>query len=286
MPDRVTTTEFPLGAFLRRLAGNLMIVLVLVTSAIGLTQFDAAAPRLSAAREFSDPPGSGLIVDSEVIRLWVPETLVDPAGHELAAQVARTHQDLKKVLERRGQENLWYAITVRAHLADERAEESSFIRHPYRQPEYFEECMDVLTAVTGGPCRHPSADYSAAIVHIMSAGISQRDWLDYLEGPATHPAHSRSASEGIRESPAESDASVDGGSGESRVSPGALITGCLVPAAESRPTPQPGNEVAVIMSVPIIQAQRPNPLSNKRLQHGRRTFGLLARCDDYSGATP
>ena len=79
MPERVTTIDFPLGALFRRLAGNLMIVVVLVTTAIGLTQFDAVAPRPSAAPEFSDPPGSGLIVCSEVIRLWLPETLVDPA---------------------------------------------------------------------------------------------------------------------------------------------------------------------------------------------------------------
>ena len=146
-------SDFPLGALFRRLAGNLMIVVVFVTTAIGLTQFDAVVPRPSAAPEFSDPPGSGLIVRSEVIRLWVPETLVDPARHEFPALVARTHQELKKVLERRGQENLWYAITVRAHLANHRAEDSSFIRYPYRQPEYLPELMDVLTTVAGSPPR-------------------------------------------------------------------------------------------------------------------------------------
>ena len=153
MPERVTTIDFPLGALFRRLAGNLMIVVVFVTAAIGLTQFDAVAPRPSAAPEFSDPPGSGLIVRSEVIRLWVPETLVDPARHEFPALVARTHQELKKVLERRGQENLWYAITVRAHQANHRAEDISFIRYPYRQPENLPELMDVLTAVAGSPRR-------------------------------------------------------------------------------------------------------------------------------------
>jgi hypothetical protein len=181
MPKRVTTIDFPLGALFRRLAGNLMIVVVFVTTAIGLTQFDAVAPRPSAAQEFSDPPGSGVIVRSEVICLWLPEALVDPAGDEFPALVARTHQELKKVLERRGQENLWYAITVRGHQANQGAADISFIRHPYRDPENLQELMDVLATVAGSPPRHRSADYSAAIVHIMPAGMSQREWLGAMQ---------------------------------------------------------------------------------------------------------
>jgi hypothetical protein len=197
MPARVTTTDFPLGALFRRLAGNLMIVFVLVTTAIVLTQFDAATPRPSAAREFTDPPSSGLIVRSEIIRLWVPETLVDPAGHESRAPVARTHPELKTVLEHRRQENLWYAITFRAQLADHRTEESSFIRYPYRQPESFAEFMDVLTAVAGSPPRHPCTDYSAAVVHIMPAGLSQREFEpNTVERRATREKTKPNACEG------------------------------------------------------------------------------------------
>ena len=84
MPERVTTIDFPLAALFRRLAGNLMIVIVFGTTAIGLTQLNAVAPRPSAAPEFSDPPGSGLIVCSKVIHLWLPETLLDPAGHQFS----------------------------------------------------------------------------------------------------------------------------------------------------------------------------------------------------------
>ena len=182
MPKRIATIDFPLGALFRRLVGNLMIVVVLVTTAIGLMQFNAVVPQPGAEPELSDPPGSGLIVRSEVIHLWLPETLVDPARHEFPALVARTHQELKNALERQGQENLWYAITVRAHLANHRAEDTSFIRYPYRQPEYLQELMDVLAAVAGSPTRHPSADYSAAIVHIMPAGMSQREWLEAMRG--------------------------------------------------------------------------------------------------------
>jgi hypothetical protein len=181
MPKRITMIEVPLGALFSRLAGNFMIVVVLVTTAIGLTQFDALAPRPSAAPEFSDPPGSGVIVRSEVIHVWLPEILVDPARHEIPALVARTHLELKKALERGGQENLWYAITVRGHQGNHGAADISFIRYPYREPENFQELMDVLATVAGSPPCHRSADYSAAIVHNMPAGMSRREWLEAMQ---------------------------------------------------------------------------------------------------------
>jgi hypothetical protein len=181
MPKPITMIDLPIGALFSRLVGNLMIVVVLATTAIGLTQFDALAPRPSSALEFSDPPGSGVIVRSEVIHLWLPEILVDPARHEFPAPVARTHQELKKALERQKQENLWYAITVRGHQANYGAADISLIRYPYREPEHFQELMDVLATVAGSPPCHPSADYSAAIVHIMPAGMSRREWLEAMQ---------------------------------------------------------------------------------------------------------
>jgi hypothetical protein len=180
MPERVTTIAPPLNALFRRLAGELMIVVMVVTAAIGLTQLSAVTLRPGAAPEFSDPPGSGLIVGSEVIRLWLPETLVAPAGHKFPALVAQTHQELKAVLQRRGQENLWYAITVRTHLADQRVEDISFIRYPYRQPECLPELVDVLDAVAGSPPHRPSADHAAAIVRIVPAEMSQRECLEAM----------------------------------------------------------------------------------------------------------
>ena len=178
MPVRVTPIDLPLGALFRRLAGGLMIGIMLMTTAIGLTHFNAVALRPGAESDFIDPPNSGLIISSEVVRLWLPETLVDPAEHEFPAQVGRTRHELKAILEPRGQENLWYAITVRSHMANHRAEEISFIRYPYRQPEYLPELMDILSAVAGSPPRHPSTDYSAASVHILPPGMSQREWLE------------------------------------------------------------------------------------------------------------
>jgi hypothetical protein len=181
MPKRIAMIDLPFGTLLRCLVSNVMMIAVLVTIAIGLTQFHATVPEPAAAPEFSDPSGSGFIVRSEVVHLWLHETLVDLARSEFPALVAPTHQELKKALERRGQENLWYAITLRSHLANHRAEDASFFRYPYRQPEYLQELMDVLATVAGSPTRHTAADYSGANVRIMPAGMSQREWLEAIQ---------------------------------------------------------------------------------------------------------
>jgi hypothetical protein len=177
MPKRIATVDFRLRTLFRRLAGNLMIVVVFVTMVIGLAHYSAVVPQPGAARELSDAPGSGLIIRSEVMHLWLPESLVDLARNESRALVARTHQELMKALERRGEENLWYAITVRAHLANGRCEDMLFIRHPSRQLDHLMELTDIVATVAGIPPRRPSADYSAAVVHIMPARMSQREWL-------------------------------------------------------------------------------------------------------------
>jgi hypothetical protein len=181
MPKRIATVDFRLLTLFRRLAGNLMIVVVLVTTMIGLAHFNAVVPELGAAPEPSDAPGSGLIVRSEVIHLWLPESLVDLAQSEPPALVARTHQELIKAVERRGQQNLWYAITVRAYLANDRSEDMSFIRHPYRHLDHLQELTDIVATVVGIPPRYPSADYSTAVVHIVPARMSQREWLQSTE---------------------------------------------------------------------------------------------------------
>jgi hypothetical protein len=181
MPKRIGTVDFRLGALFSRLAGNLMIVVVFAPIAIGLAHSNAVVPQPGAAPELSDAPGSGVIVRSEVIHLWLPETLADLARSESPALGARTHQELKKALEQRGQQNLWYAITVRGHQVNHGASDISFIRYPYRQPEYLQELMDVLAIVAGSAPRLPSADYSAAIVHIMPAGMSRREWLEAMQ---------------------------------------------------------------------------------------------------------
>jgi hypothetical protein len=177
MPKRIATVDLWLRTLFSRLAGNLMIVVVLVTMVIGLTHFNTVVPQPGAASELSDAPGSGVIVRSEVIRLWLPESLADLAQSEPPALVARNYQELMKAVERRGQEDLSYAITVRAYLANDRSDDMSFIRHPYRQLDHLQELTDIVATVAGIPPRHPSADYSAAVVHIMPARMSQREWL-------------------------------------------------------------------------------------------------------------
>jgi hypothetical protein len=181
MPKRITTIDFPLGALWRRLVANSMVVIVFVATAFGLMRWSAVVPQPSAPPEFSDTPGSGLIVRSEVVHLWLPETLADLARTETRAIEARTHQELKKALERRGLEKLWYAITVRGHQVNHERSDISFIRYPYRQPESLQELLDILAIVVGSPPREPSADYSAAKVSIIPAGMSRREWLDAMQ---------------------------------------------------------------------------------------------------------
>ena len=55
MPKRITMIGLPLGTLFSRLVGNLMIVVLLVTTAFGLTQFDALAAAAECGTRIQRP---------------------------------------------------------------------------------------------------------------------------------------------------------------------------------------------------------------------------------------
>jgi len=151
------------------------MVFVLVAPVIGLTWLNSCASRPSRLLEPDDKPGSGITVRAEVLHLWLPETLIDLAGHQAEYSVPQTHHELQTSLERRGQEKLWYALTTRGYQVNGGITDITFIRHPYRDPEHFQEFLDVLATVAGNPPRYPTLHYSGAEVHIPPGELSERE---------------------------------------------------------------------------------------------------------------
>jgi len=157
------------------------MVFVLVAPVIGLTWLDSCARRPSRLLEPDDNPGSGVTVREEVLQLWLPETLIDLAGQHSESSVAPTHQELRTSLERRGQEKLWYALTTRSYQVNGGIADITFIRHPYRDPEHFQEFLDVLATAAGNPPRYPTLQYSGSEVHILPGELSEREPSEVVE---------------------------------------------------------------------------------------------------------
>jgi hypothetical protein len=103
-----------------------------------------------------------------VLHLWLPKPLIELANRQVQPRVVRTHEDLRRFLELQDQEDLWYALTMRAHQVDRAVSEVTYIRRPYREPEHFPELRAVLARVAGAPPRNPTENFSTASVSILA----------------------------------------------------------------------------------------------------------------------
>ncbi len=182
MLRRQRTAELPIGRLLRGLVSNLISVVVFAAIAIGLARLDFRAPQPASAPESDEPPGSGVIVRSEVLYVCLPQILIDLARRDLESEVASTHENWKTALERHGQESVCYGLLVRGHQINGRSVDITFIRYPHREPEHFQELQDLLATAAGRPpIGQPTVDCSRMTVQIAPTGTSRQEILERIK---------------------------------------------------------------------------------------------------------
>ena len=149
-PDRATW--LPLRRMLRSWGEKIFIVVALVAMTIGLTRIDLRASRPGHGLE---PTNSrlGRVVRSNVVHVWLPEPLLDLVDHRSELSADSTYQELRTSLERRGLQNVWYALTTRDLQINGRVAETTYIRYPYLDPDQFLEFLEVLATGAGNPPR-------------------------------------------------------------------------------------------------------------------------------------
>jgi hypothetical protein len=120
-------------------------------------------------------------VRTEVLRLWLPETLIDFEEHRSPSSAPPIHSELRAFLERRRQTHLWYAMTTRGHQVDGRLVDMTFIRRPYSDSQHFQEFLDVLATAAADPAQYPTMSYAGAEVHILPRELSEREPAEVVE---------------------------------------------------------------------------------------------------------
>jgi hypothetical protein len=162
----------------------LLIGLVVGAAGAGLSFLASHARRVPREQEANERPAAGVTVRTEVIQAWLPETLIALAARGSNAMVLHSHQELREVLEHQGHQDAWYALRVRHHQINGESAEITFIRHPYREPEIFQEFLDVVAISAGNPASDPATDYSRATVHRVPATISERELREAIQASA------------------------------------------------------------------------------------------------------
>jgi hypothetical protein len=144
---------------------KVIMTLVIVAATMGLTRFATHVSRQAQGLAPDGGPGAGTVIRTEVLHLWLPQTLLEQAKH----------RPLQQFLERQGQEKLWYALTTRGHQQNGGFADITMIRRPCDDPPHLSELLDILATAGGNPPSDPNLDYSKAAVHIIAEEMANRE---------------------------------------------------------------------------------------------------------------
>ena len=144
-----------------------VLLIALIAGAIGLHRFSLNVAQHVGATPGAEQPGAGVIIRSQVIRVYLPEVLAQVATAKSRTHPFKTHDELKGYLEWRRVEGLWYALTIRVHQVNGGIKDLTFIRSPYDDPLHFDELCNILATAAGNPPVDSDSDYSQATVRII-----------------------------------------------------------------------------------------------------------------------
>lgn len=161
--------------FLSSRAENTGVVILVAAAMLAVAWFQC--DRLQPPRKLNpdEIPGSGSVVQTEVVHVWMPEALRQLAGPPTEGRDARDHVDIRRLLEQRHQEHLRYAVTLRGHQVNGRHSDVTFVRRPYEDARILPEFLDTLKFVSGARNRDTGTDFSGASVHIVSEELLLRE---------------------------------------------------------------------------------------------------------------
>ncbi len=164
--------------------GNVVMVFAIAAGMMGLTRFATQVSRQSQKLADGDRPGAGITVRYEMLDAWISPTLMELAKHQAQSGKKQTHEDLRRFLELRRQEELWYAVMTRGHRVDGNIEDIQYLRQPYNDAEHLPELLEILNMAAENSCSDPGDLVSTASVHVVPedfAKLALRDVLAELQ---------------------------------------------------------------------------------------------------------
>ena len=147
---------------------------LIAAAAMGLAGFATHLSNQDLKLADADKPGACKLVRIEIVRVWLPSALVELVKHEPPSGVLRTHEDLRRVLEMRGQENVWYAMDVRGHHDDGLIVVIPFVRRPYSEPQFFPELLEILAKAAGNSRGEQTDQFRATVVNLLPESFLKR----------------------------------------------------------------------------------------------------------------
>jgi hypothetical protein len=122
------------------------------------------------------PPGSGIVLRTEVTAIWMPRALRDRARHQAGPPVDRSLEEQ------------WYALTYRLYQVNGELGEITQIRRLSEAADRLDELRAVMATAAGRPPRYEGQDFSHARVEVIPDMLQAVDPYDCRDNhPASRP---------------------------------------------------------------------------------------------------
>ncbi len=131
-----------------------------------------------------DPPGSGIVVQTEVTALWIPRALRDVAQGEAGAPILPCPQALQTEPERRSLTDAWYAVSYRSYQVNGDCAEITQVRRISEACSHVEEFQNVMAMAAGNPPYYEGRELSPVKVEIIPDTLLTANPL-WVCGPAS-----------------------------------------------------------------------------------------------------
>ena len=176
---------------------KIFTLLVMATGVTGLTCFALYVSKRNQEHASGNRTDASTLVRVEVRRVWLPRALVDLAKHEPPTGPIRTHAHLRRVLELRGQEKVWYAMTLWAHDSNGDFIDFPVVRQPYGEPEVFIELLEILSIATGNWPGEPPDRFSAVSFGLVPESLLKHEPRDGIAALLADPTAQRGGLGGL-----------------------------------------------------------------------------------------
>jgi hypothetical protein len=143
----------------------------------------------SSAPDADAPPGSGIIVHTEITAVWLPRALLDQARGRSGLPVPRSPEEVRILLVRDGWPDPWYALTGRWYQANGQSSEWTQVRWLTQAADHLDELQAVMATAAGRPPRFEGSDFSHARIEVIPdelQALERREVIRRLQsGPVT-----------------------------------------------------------------------------------------------------
>ncbi|QEH38761.1 hypothetical protein OJF2_73670 [Aquisphaera giovannonii] len=127
-----------------------------------------------AANDDEATGDAGVIVRSETVEVWLPESLRELASPVVRARALAEPDGLRRVLGRRGGDPR-IALTTRCHRADGEHSDITFILRPLDVPDHLERLREALAGVADVHPGDVADDGQGPDAHLVPEGLLDRD---------------------------------------------------------------------------------------------------------------